>query len=249
SRQTSVPFPTRLVPPFTPSVGADGTFTLGSLAFDQLKVVMNFLSQETTTKFLARPKILTLSNETAEVNLTVDEAIGLTTTSSQGVETQNVEREETGTKLRVTPQVNLLTNEITLFVEMFNRESTDSGLKVSGLTTGSGNVKNIEERSTKSLVRLKNGETLYIGGLIKRETTVINKKVPFLGDLPFVGRLFRYRESPEGGNQDRELLVFLTPRIMPDNSARVKKAKIFPREQQNDVKDESVRLALDSFSR
>ncbi|MCF7908025.1 MAG: hypothetical protein K9L86_04030 [Candidatus Omnitrophica bacterium] len=213
--------------------------------------VMQFLTEDTSTKFIARPKILTISNETAEVNLTVNEAIGVTTTqdtSGGGSITQNVEREETGTKLRVTPQVNPNTQEITLMVEMFNRESTDSGITVTGIS--GGEVKNVEERGTKSVIRLKDSETLYIGGLIRKEEKEIIRKIPLLGDIPFLGKMFSYTERPGADNQERELLVFLTPRIVEDGTMiQAKRIKVLPREQADVTKRDSVTVALDSFVR
>lgn len=218
--------------------------TIPTLDLTDLTAVMQFLSQDTTTKFIARPKILTLANETAEINLILNEVIGLTTiTDGEGNTTQNIERDNTGTRLRVTPQVNQATNEITLVVDIFNKESVNSSIKVSGMSEGF--VKNVEERGTKSIVRLKAGETLYIGGLLKKEEQETITKIPFIGDLPVIGRFFRYKNRPMSDNINRELLVFLTPRILKDGESLVEKAKVLSREQQNSSKDNSVKVALD----
>lgn len=221
---------------------------LGILDMTGFTAIMQFLTQDTKTKFLARPKILTLSNEVAEVNLTTNEAIGVTTTATEGgTTTQEVEREQTGTRLRVTPQINSGTSEITLFMEIFNRESVDSGLQIEGLTEG--NLKNVEERGTKSMVRLKDGETLFIGGLLRKEDSETIRKIPWLGDIPFFGALFRYTERPAADNTERELLVFLTPRIIDDSMAVAKKPRIFKREQLDSARNESVRVVLDKFTK
>jgi len=108
----------------------------------------------------------------------LNEVIGLTRTPNEdGSFTQEIERDDTGTSLRVTPQVNLSTDEITLVVDVFNKESQDSNISVSGME--SGFVKNVEERSTKSIVRLKNGETLLIGGLLKKKSKKLLQKYLF----------------------------------------------------------------------
>lgn len=238
-RTSRFPFPRRLG-------GEKGAVTLGTLDLTSFTLVMQFLTEDITTKLLARPKILTLSNETAEISLTMNEAIGLTTTSVEGgITSQEVERGETGTKLRVTPQVNLGNREISLFVNIFNRESLDSGLAVTGLT---GEIKNIEERGTKNMIRLKDGETLYIGGLIRKEDKETVRKIPFLGDIPLIGRLFRYVYRPGIDNADRELLVFLTPHIIEEKPFVSKKAVIPSREQQDFAKREAIKLALDKFT-
>ncbi|NQT28473.1 MAG: type II secretion system protein GspD, partial [Candidatus Omnitrophica bacterium] len=242
TRQTRFPWDNRLFGPSTG--GADPT--LSTLSLTSFTTIMQFLSQDSATRFLARPRILTLANETAEVNLTLNEVIGLTTTTNEdGSTTQEIERDDTGTKLRVTPQVNLATNEITLVIDIFNKESVDSNISVSGMTTGF--VKNVEERGTKSIVRLKAGDTLFIGGLLKKEEQETITKIPFLGDLPVVGRFFRYKNQPITDNTSRELLIFLTPRIINDGENLIEKVKVLFREQQNYSKESSVKVALDSY--
>ena len=134
-------------------------------------------------------------------------------------------------------------------VEVFNRESADSGISITGLS-GSSTLKNVEERGTKSVLRLKDGETLYIGGLIRKEEKETKRKIPLLGDIPFVGKVFSYTERPGADNQDRELLVFLTPRIVEDDLlASAKKIQVPSREQVDAEKRDSVKIALDTFTR
>lgn len=221
--------------------------SMSTLNFSDFTTVIQFLTEDTETRFIARPKILTLANETAEVNLTLNEVIGVTTTSNEdGSTTQEIERDNTGTSLRVTPQVNMDTDEITLVVDVFNKESLDSNLQIDGLT---GFVKNVEERSTKSILRLKAGETLLIGGLLKKERSETITKIPFFGDLPVIGRVFRYRNQPKTDNINRELLVFLTPRILRDTGGFIEKAKTLVREQNNFQKESSMKIALDRYNR
>ena len=198
------------------------------------------LTEDTTTKMLARPKILTIANETAEVDLTADEVIGLSSNIvSDEFSTQNIERAITGTRLRVTPQVNAETNEITLFVEVFNREIFDSGEDLEGI-----NLQNVENRETQSVVRLDDGETLLIGGLIKKDRVEQITKVPFLADIPFFGSLFRYTDESD---EEREMLVFLTPRILKDKPATVRGARTVVREQTRSPK--ALKGILDRHSR
>ena len=247
SRETRFPWDNRFFHSGSDDTGGEEP-SLSTLDLSDFTMIMQFLTEDTKTKFLARPKILTLANETAEVNLTLNEVIGLTTTANEdGTVTQEIERDDTGTSLRVTPQVNLSTDEITLVVDVFNKESLDSNIAVSGMD--SGFVKNVEERSTKSIVRLKNGETLLIGGLLKKKEQETITKIPFLGDLPLIGRAFRYTERPKTDNINRELLVFLTPRIMRNEHQLIKKAKVIVREQQNFSKESSMKIALDRYNK
>jgi type II secretory pathway component GspD/PulD (secretin) len=239
-KTTAFPWPSKF------SNGTNDSLTFGSLSLADMTMLIQFLETDTTTKTIARPRILTLANETAEVKLTTDEAVGITTMVTDGTTTQTVERVETGTKLRVTPQINPLTNEITMVVEVFNKDAKDSGLSLTGST--SGKVKNTEERGTKTVIRLADGETLFLGGLIKKSDSKIETKVPILSDIPLLGKLF---EHDDNSNNDRELLVFLTPHILGEKALLSADArKVIPklREQNNALRTESIRGALDKFS-
>lgn len=66
-------------------------------------------------------------------------------------------------------------------------------------------------------VLVNNGETVVLGGIFEQENLNKQTKVPFLGDLPYVGKLFR-RESKQ--DNKRELLIFITPRIVNDTLTR-----------------------------
>ncbi|MCX5711019.1 MAG: hypothetical protein NT060_03540 [Candidatus Omnitrophica bacterium] len=197
----------------------------GSLAINagtnSYQVTMDYLRTQTDTKFLARPKLLTLSNETAEIRIATDEAIGVTTTTSGTTATVNAtpERSQTGVILRVTPQVNIDTGEITMFVYPKVAEA----IQGNSFTSNGQNFqfRDPEERSTKSVVRIKDGETVVIGGLIRNELSIQKKGLPILQDIPLIGALFRHvggsANSPDK-NKQRELLVFITPHIIKDTS-------------------------------
>jgi len=205
------------------------------------ELALDMLRSDSTTKSLARPKIMTMSNESAEVNLTIDEVVGVKNGyDDQGnITSSEAERAETGTKLRVTPQVNPDTNEVTLALNVFNREAKDSGILVGGDAT-----KNIEERSTKSIVRLDDGETLMIGGLVKHSSEDGKSKVPFFSNLPIFGGMFRHRSAD---SVQRELLIFLTPHVILAEKAPGPDLKVFAREQSDSSKTRSVQSVLDKI--
>lgn len=221
-----------------------GAFTFGQLDVQNFSMLIQLLQTDNTTKILARPKILTLSNETAEINLTTDEAIGInTTTTETGVQTTTTERRETGTKLRVTPQVNKETGEITLFVEVFNRNTTESDLTLT--STATGQILNPEERGARTVLRLNNGETLLLGGLINNTSTKTITKVPILGDIPIIGNAFRYKDD---NRAEREMLVFMTPRIIEDTPIMTAAGRALPREV-GYSRREVMSLAMDKYNR
>jgi len=190
-------------------------------------LVLDFLRTQSDTKYLARPRILTLNNEVAEIKIVTNEAIGIKTTASSvggaaTTTTEEAERAETGVSLRVTPQINLGTGEITMFIVPTVSEATTGGT-----FTGSGGqsitFKDPEVRSTKSIVRVKDGETVIIGGLIRNESSETDTKVPILGNIPILGSLFRHKDKTK--DKERELLVFITPHIIKDTNIELAQAK------------------------
>ena len=193
-----------------------------------LTVALDFLQTRSSTKFLARPKIFVLNNETAELKLSSDEAIGsqTTTTSSEGTAntTTAAERAETGVSLKVTPQISMATGEITMTLEPTVKEA------VTGLTVGTQSTKDVEERSFKSTIRINDGQTVILGGLIRKKSALTNTNVPFFSQIPVLGMFFRHKE--DGPRRDREILVFITPRIIKSSlqlSAGAVKKDIIPK--------------------
>ncbi len=182
-------------------------YTTSTISFAGLTMALDFLKTQTDTKNLARPRIMTINNETAEIKITTDEVIGTTETQfseSAAEATSEAERSETGVSLIVTPQANLQTGEITMAIQPKVSEAVPSGID---------NLKNPEERSVKSILRVNNGDTIVIGGLLRTETTRTNTDVPFISKIPVLGNAFRHKESEE---DQRELIVFITPHILKD---------------------------------
>jgi len=179
-------------------------------------ILLDFLRSQTDTKDLARPKLLTLNNETAEIKITTNESVGVkTSTSSTGTTNAEPERAETGVSLRVTPQVNAETGEVTMFIYPQVAAST-----AGNTITSAGEAftyRDTEVRNTRSVVRIKDGETIIVGGLIRNERLTTYTKLPFFGDIPVLGLLFRHKDDTK--NKERELLVFITPHIVKDNVA------------------------------
>ncbi len=217
--------------------------SIGINSSSSYQVTLDFLKSQSDTKSLARPKLLTLNNMPAEIKITTDEAIGLqsTTTSSESTatSTQEAERTETGVSLKVTPQVNIETGEITMYLVPTVSEAKAGG--TFGTGSNATTFKDPEERSTKSTVRIKDGETVIIGGLLRNESSETIKKLPVLGDIPVLGMLFRHKEvNPK---KERELLVFITPHIIKDSGNALAAAK--PRASQVPEREQGVAVGYD----
>jgi len=216
------------------------------------ELIAEFYELDTTTKILARPKILTVNNETAEINVTTNEVIGTKNTYDNDGNLISKEAQRisdigplkgSGVTLKVTPQVNLKTKEITLVIEPSIVSTTDSVF----IDTEGNAFKNVENRDTRSIVRLHNNETLFLGGLIRKDDAEDVTKIPFLGDIPLIGPLFRHKDTT--GTGARELVIFLTPRILEERGSLVEEAKVLSREQQNSSKENALKIVLDSFNK
>ena len=190
-------------------------------------LTLDFLRSQTDTKTLARPRILTLNNEPAEIKITSNEAIGVKVTAAgEGAAAQTTyeaERTETGVSLRVTPQINSETGEITLFLTPIVSEAIAGSTFLVSQQTGEVTFLNPEQRSTKSMVKVKDGETIILGGLIRNQTTTTVTKVPLLGDIPILGHLFKHTTRNPG--RERELLVFITPHIVKEGVVELAQLK------------------------
>ncbi len=195
--------------------GIGNEYRVGTLSFAGLTVTLQFLRTQSDTKNLARPRILTLNNETAEINIKTNEAIGLAsvTTSSQGNSTSvsQAERVSTGVFLKVTPQADVDNGEITMAIEPRVIQAR------TGQTFGTETFKDPEERGTKSILRVVDGDTIILGGLLRTNVEETRTSVPLLGKIPVLGAAFRHTDKSES---QRELIIFITPHIMPEGFAQ-----------------------------
>jgi type IV pilus assembly protein PilQ len=192
--------------------GGGGKFPLSTLSFTDFDAVMQALEIDTDTKILARPKVLTLDNEPAIIRLSTDEAIGLEITITETSVTSEVERATTGVVMAVTPQVND-DGYITMLLEPSVTRVSASSLDAPSTTADPLNPKS---RGVRTMVRLRSGDTLVIGGLIDRQDIHGLRKVPILSGVPFLGETFKRQELDDSSS---ELLIFLTPTIQDEGPA------------------------------
>ena len=195
-------------------------YRVGTLSLSGLQVTLQFLRTKTDTRNLARPRILTLNNDTAEISITTDEAIGLSssTTASEGTATSiaQAERVQTGVSLRVTPQANVQTREITMAIEPKVTQAKQGG--TFGTGTQEQSFKDPEARGSKSILRVRDGDTIVLGGLLRTNLDEIKTQVPVLSKIPVLGAAFRHKDKNES---QRELIIFITPHIITEDIASV----------------------------
>lgn len=176
--------------------------------------VLQALESDSDTKILARPKVLTLDNETAVIRLTADEAIGFASSNQQstGTTTSEPERAKTGVILVVTPQINE-GGFITMLVEPSVTKTVASRIEP---PADQATPRDPKTRSSRTLVRIRSGDTLVVGGLIDRTEEESLRRVPILSGIPIFGEAFKNQET---SNTASELIVFVTPTIVQEAGA------------------------------
>jgi type IV pilus assembly protein PilQ len=186
------------------STGVGGTpaasigFTLAKLGSsgDLLNLELSALEQEGNGKIISSPRVITANQKKAKIEQGQERVF---TTSVLGV--GSVVTKKATLKLEVTPQITP-DDRVNLDVNITKDNFADS---VQGLL----NVKEID-----TSVLLDNGETVVIGGIYEQDKNDTITKVPFFGDIPLLGWLFKTKDVRDNKT---ELLIFLTPRIVSEN--------------------------------
>ena len=182
------------------------------LDLTSLKIALRALISRSEARFLGKPKILTLNNKSAVIEISAQEATNFEvsqagSTGGTSLQVSGVHRESTGLVLRVTPQVNK-EGYITMLVQPSFTDIQEASISVS-----SNRVFNPIKRSASTLVRIKNGQTLVLGGLLRSTESKVVRKVPFFGYIPIVGWLFT---SSSTRRVNSDLVIFITPTIVSD---------------------------------
>ena len=171
--------------------------------------ILNLIAQDADSNVLSTPSIMTMDNE--EASIVVGQEIPITTgetlSGSNSNPFRSVTRQEIGVKLVVRPQINegnavkmYINQEVSSIFGPLGEMSTD-------LITNKRNI--------KTTVLVEDGETIVLGGLIDDNVQELVKKVPFLGDIPLLGRLFK---TTSISRTKRNLMVFLRPTIVRDSN-------------------------------
>jgi len=153
-------------------------------------------------KMLARPNITTVQGHEALINIGAEVPVPRTTTSNT-VTTTGIDYREAGIILRYTPRV---TADGNIVARVHTEVSTP--VYVEDLK-----AYRFQKRSADTTVRLKDGETMVIGGLIDSDESRSLSKIPFLGDIPILGAFFR---SVRTSKTETELMIFLTAHVLDE---------------------------------
>ncbi|MDV3511565.1 type IV pilus secretin PilQ family protein [Stenotrophomonas sp. C4297] len=194
------------------SLPVAATSNPGSLALSILNagylldVELSAMQEESRGEVISNPRVVTTNQR--EATIKQGKEIGYVTISgggASGVATPNVQFKEVVLELKVTPTI---TNDNRVFLNMqVKKDEVDQLIQLDGY----GTVPSINRREVTTAVLVEDGQTVVIGGVYEFTDRSSISKVPFLGDVPFLGNLFKKR----GRNKDKaELLVFVTPKVL-----------------------------------
>jgi len=172
--------------------------------WDNILVDMYLSALETENKaeIISSPRVTTANQQEALIEQGVD--VPTEVSSSSGA--TSTEWKKAVLSLKVTPQI---TPDNRIILDLVVTQDT-LGEEVA---TGNGRERSINTQRVETQVLVENGETIVLGGIYQQELTKRVSKVPLLGDIPYLGVLFRYTNN---SNRKRELLVFVTPKIVID---------------------------------
>ncbi|MEK6563855.1 MAG: hypothetical protein AABZ65_02365 [Candidatus Omnitrophota bacterium] len=214
-------------PPITGTT-SESPFTFG--IFDEdINVILQALANSLDTNVLSAPRVATVNNREAEIKVIqslpwAEPDVQVTGDSGSVTVSWKINFEEVGIILKTTPIINNDGNITMVLNPEISDKTSDYTLTVTqGTTSVPYTVPVIDKRSASTKVVVKNGQTLIIGGLIKEKSTKGETKVPLLGDMPFLGYLFKSKKDTV---DKTELLIFISPTIItPDLSVRMQKNK------------------------
>jgi general secretion pathway protein D len=216
------------LPPATSSTIVDGIVTnttppasvltvesLKNIAASQIAIspvpTVNFRKDDSDVNILANPRIRVKNREKAKIHIGDKVPVITSNTTSTGVISESVSYLDVGLKLDVEPSV-LMRDDVQIKV----------GLEVSNIVreirSGSGTLTyQIGTRNAGTTLRLKDGETQVLAGLISDEDRSTASRVPGLGDLPLLGRLFSNQRDERSKT---EIVLLITPRVLRSDATR-----------------------------
>ena len=182
----------------------DQTMNFATLSRPVVSAMLSLLANDGSTRLLQEPQVTTTNNSPANivVGTTIPVLVPQGEGSVFGTNPYTYENQHVNISLEVLPRVNdekIISMKIDAIVQ-----------DIIGFI-GKDQRPMISTRSTNTNVRVNNGETLLIGGLIFDTADEMNNKVPFLGDIPIIKRLFNYNNKTK---EQRELLIFITPTVV-----------------------------------
>jgi type IV pilus assembly protein PilQ len=191
-----------------PISNAAGRFSLAILENDYLvDLELSALEAEGRGEIVSTPRVITANQKEARIKQGVE--IPFQQSASSGATT--IQFKDAVLELVVTPQITP-DNNIIMDLKV-SKDSVGEVISTGGL---GGTVPSIDTRSVETQVLVANGQTVVLGGIYETERRETVNKVPVLGDIPFIGALFRSKQRLDNKS---ELLIFVTPRILEEGAS------------------------------
>jgi type IV pilus assembly protein PilQ len=185
-----------------PAAQTAGSFALGILGADYLvDLELSAAQNETLAEVISSPRVITANQKEASIEQGVE--IPYQQAASSGATT--IQFKKAVLSLKVTPQITP-DNRIILDLDV-KKDSVGTVV----VASGGVNVPSIDTREITTQVLVNDGQTVVLGGILETTHRKDETKVPFIGDVPIVGLLFK--NSQRTNNKD-ELLIFVTPKIV-----------------------------------
>lgn len=203
---------TRVSTGFLPT-GTEGQTGLGGLLFNRafldgaarVEATLEAIAINNDVRLLARPSLTVVNNMEGQIRIGAEVPVRLGETNTNIGTTENIQYRDTGIELNITPRING-EGVINLVI----RQSLSSVSEASGV---SGNPI-FENQEIETTVVVRDGENVVLGGLIQNNNDALNTGVPFLNQVPGLGRLFSYTRD---NNERRELFIVIRPEIINVN--------------------------------
>ncbi len=201
-----------------PSAGSaqlDATLTN---VFNEFNIRLQALVEEGSAQILSRPSVLTLDNRMAYINVSEKIPIANTKFVKDYVSAVDFRDVSAGIELAVRPRISRGGDEVSLQI------NASVSARVPGKDTNVlgkdeillASAPTLSIREVKTYARIANDTPFIVGGLIAKDSEQTTQKVPFIGDIPFLGKLFQSRNET---GQKREVIIVITPSVLPEDSA------------------------------
>ena len=199
-----------------PAIGApNGALTLATLGSNiEVNAVVNALNSSSDSKLLADPNVVAANHESAKIEIVTEIPYQQLTEGLEGGSIGTTAFREAGVTLEVTPHI---ARDDTISLVINPKFSVLAGF------TENDEQPIIDRREAKTTVRVHNGETFVLGGLRQRTKIQNFSGIPYLKDRKYISKLFRFKQDTF---RESELLVFITPQIIPPSAPRTPREKV-----------------------
>ncbi|MCP5523371.1 MAG: secretin N-terminal domain-containing protein [Verrucomicrobiales bacterium] len=200
--------------PSASTLNLSGTWTFQD---GQVSAVLQAMQQQGEVKVISKPRIRTMNNQTALIKVGTETPFfsqsstivpGVNSSGSTVLQDDEVTTITVGTILSITPQI---AEDEWITLDISPVLTSLVAVELSPTETTTAPVLDIKQAST--IVRVRNGSTIVMGGLIQDSKSRTVRKIPIAGDIPLLGKLFQGRYE---ASRKKELVIFVTPRIVQD---------------------------------